>query len=71
MGRHWPDEIRERRRAKRAEARAWRFEVREDLLDGGYVAQCTNLPGCVSQGDTVEEALANVGDAFTALSEMS
>jgi predicted RNase H-like HicB family nuclease len=31
--------------------------------DGGYVAQLAELPGVISQGDTVEEALANVREA--------
>jgi len=31
--------------------------------DGGYVAQIAELPGAISQGDTVEEALINVREA--------
>jgi predicted RNase H-like HicB family nuclease len=31
--------------------------------DGGYVATIPALPGCVSQGDTREEALKNLKDA--------
>lgn len=31
--------------------------------DGVYVAQCPNLPGCVSQGETREKALENIKDA--------
>ena len=31
--------------------------------DGGYVASVPALPGCVSQGDTREEALANIAEA--------
>lgn len=31
--------------------------------DGGYVATVPALPGCVSQGDTREEALANIKEA--------
>ncbi len=31
--------------------------------DGGYVAQIVELPGVISQGDTVEEALANIREA--------
>lgn len=40
------------------------IEVEEDELDGGYVVQCLNLPGCMSQGDTVEEAFNNIGEAI-------
>ncbi len=28
--------------------------------DGYYVTECPSLPGCVSQGQTPEEALANI-----------
>lgn len=31
---------------------------------GGYSATVPNLPGCVSEGETVEEALSNVKDAI-------
>lgn len=31
--------------------------------DGGYVATVPALPGCVSQGDTREEALKNITEA--------
>jgi len=34
-----------------------------DQEDGGFVAECPALPGCVSQGDTVSEALTNIQDA--------
>lgn len=30
----------------------------------GYVASCPTLQGCYTQGDTYEEALANVKDAI-------
>lgn len=41
--------------------------VREDPLDGGWVAECTDLPGCFSQGDTREEALYNLSDAVAGI----
>ena len=31
--------------------------------DGGYVATVPVLPGCVSQGDSREEALKNIEEA--------
>jgi predicted RNase H-like HicB family nuclease len=31
--------------------------------DGRFVATCPTLPGCVSEGDTRQEALVNVRDA--------
>ncbi|MGE5174244.1 MAG: MerR family transcriptional regulator, partial [Betaproteobacteria bacterium] len=35
-----------------------------DTEDGGFWAACPALPGCSSQGDTVEEALAMIKDAI-------
>lgn len=32
--------------------------------DGGYVVECPAIPGCVSQGETEEEALANIREAI-------
>jgi predicted RNase H-like HicB family nuclease len=31
---------------------------------GGYVVEVPSLPGCYSQGETVEEALANIKEAI-------
>jgi predicted RNase H-like HicB family nuclease len=31
--------------------------------DGGYWAEVPALPGCVTEGDTLEEVLANVREA--------
>jgi predicted RNase H-like HicB family nuclease len=41
----------------------YRIVVEQDE-DGVFVATCPNLPGCVSQGRTRAEALANVADAI-------
>lgn len=38
--------------------------VLEKEADGGYVAVVPTLPGCVSQGDDREEALANIREAI-------
>ena len=35
-----------------------------DTEDGGYWVECPSLPGCSSQGDTVEEALSMIKDAI-------
>jgi predicted RNase H-like HicB family nuclease len=32
--------------------------------DGRYVAECLDLPGCLSEGETLEEALGNIGEAI-------
>jgi predicted RNase H-like HicB family nuclease len=34
--------------------------------DGVWVAECPAIPGCVSQGETREQALANIRDAIAA-----
>jgi len=42
-----------------------RFRVLiEQDEDGVFVAECPNLPGCISQGQSREEALANIRDAI-------
>ena len=43
--------------------------IREDKEDGGYVVRCPALQGCHSQGDTMEEALANIKEAIEAYLE--
>lgn len=30
----------------------------------GYVVTCPSLPGCYSEGETIEEALANIREAI-------
>ncbi len=34
--------------------------------DGVWVVECPSIPGCVSQGQTREEALENIKDAMIA-----
>ena len=31
-----------------------------DEETGGYVVSCPSLPGCYTQGDTIDEALENI-----------
>jgi antitoxin HicB len=38
--------------------------ILEQESDGGYVVSVPALPGCVSQGDSREEALANIREAI-------
>ncbi len=38
--------------------------VLEQEEDGGYVANVPALPGCVSQGDNRDEAMANIREAI-------
>ena len=37
--------------------------ILEREQDGGFIASVPVLPGCVSQGDTREEAMANIKEA--------
>lgn len=32
--------------------------------DGYFVAECPSLPGCISQGKTREDAIANIKEAI-------
>jgi predicted RNase H-like HicB family nuclease len=37
--------------------------VIHSAAEGGYWAEVRGLPGCISQGETVEETIANVREA--------
>jgi len=42
-----------------------RFQVvLEPSDEGGYTVYAPSLPGCISEGDTLEEALANIQEAI-------
>ncbi len=38
--------------------------VLEPSEEGGYTVYVPSLPGCISEGDTVEDALANIQEAI-------
>lgn len=38
--------------------------ILEPSEDGGFTATVPSLPGCISEGDTREETLANVKEAI-------
>jgi len=44
----------------------YKIILEPDPEDGGYVVHCPALPGCYSQGDTREEAIANICEAIEA-----
>jgi len=48
----------------------FRVIVREDPEDSGYVVSCPAIPGCHSQGETLEEALENIKDAISGCVEV-
>lgn len=39
---------------------------RECPDEGGFIAECMDIPGCLSQGETMEQAEANIRDAIQA-----
>jgi predicted RNase H-like HicB family nuclease len=50
--------------AKGGDAVKFLVAITPDQEDGGFVAECLSLPGCFSQGETQEEALANIAEAI-------
>ncbi len=42
----------------------YRFSVVIERDENGYYAYCPELQGCYTQGDTYEQALANIKDAI-------
>ena len=38
--------------------------VLESSEDGGYTVYVPSLPGCISEGETAEKALANIQEAI-------
>lgn len=42
----------------------------EESEEGGWTAQCVEIPGAISQGDTLDDALENVKDAITQIVEV-
>lgn len=41
----------------------YKMEIVPDIEEGGYVVSFPDLPGCLTIGDTVEEAIKNAEDA--------
>ena len=42
----------------------WRIVLEKDPELGDYAVWCPELPGCVSAGETEDEALANIREAI-------
>lgn len=47
----------------------YKMEIVPDIEEGGYVVSFPDLPGCLTIGDTVEEAIKNAEDAKYAYSK--
>ena len=41
----------------------YKIELIPDVDEGGFAVSCPELPGCLSCGETVEEAMQNIEDA--------
>ena len=54
----------ERKYKVNVRGKSYNVILHPDLEDGGFWVECPALPGCASQGDTVEEALAMIADAI-------
>ncbi|MGQ4915961.1 MAG: type II toxin-antitoxin system HicB family antitoxin [Candidatus Asgardarchaeia archaeon] len=39
--------------------------VLEPQEEGGYTVYVPSLPGCISEGDTIEEAIKNIKEAIS------
>lgn len=42
---------------------SYRMEIIEDKEEGGFTVAYPELPGCITCGDTIDDALANAQDA--------
>ncbi len=54
----------DRERRVRVNQRLYRVVLTPDLDEGGYVVECPQLPGCISEGNSEKEALAMVREAI-------
>lgn len=54
----------ERKYTVTVKGKKYQVVLHTDTEDGGYWIECPKLPGCASQGDTVEEALEMITDAI-------
>ena len=48
----------------------YRLEIVEDQEEGGFVVSYPDLPGCITCGDTIEDAMYNVKDALKSMSQI-
>jgi len=54
----------------RVKGMKYSVNLHRDTEDGGYWIECPAIPGCASQGDTVEEALGMIKDAIQACADV-
>ena len=42
-----------------------KFNITIEIDEAGrYVVECTDLPGCLSEGETLNESIENISEAF-------
>ena len=61
---------REKKYTVKVKGKSYAVLLHPDLEDGGFWVDCPSLPGCSSQGDTVEEALDMIKDAISGYLEV-
>jgi len=61
---------REKKYTVKVKGKSYAVLLHPDLEDGGFCVDCPALPGCSSQGDTVEEALDMIKDAISGYLEV-
>jgi predicted RNase H-like HicB family nuclease len=44
--------------------------ILQEAEEGGYIVSCPALPGCHSQGNTLEESLENIKEAIAGCLEL-
>lgn len=49
----------------------YKIELYPDIEEGGYAVACPELPGCLSCGETIEDAIESIEDAKRAWIEAS
>lgn len=54
----------EKKYSVKVRSKSYSVLMHPDTEDGGFWVECPSLPGCASQGDTVEEALEMIKDAI-------
>lgn len=55
---------REKKYTVTVKGKKYSIVLHADTEDGGFWVECPSLPGCASQGDTIEEALEMIRDAI-------
>ena len=48
----------------------YRLEIVEDQEEGGFVVSYPDFSGCITCGDTIEDAMNNVKDALKSMNQI-